>query len=214
MLRLKLISFACAGAILLACGQSDATHTQPADNTETMVVQKLDVTAMSNKTAPKWNMVAQHSTLQFSAQQEGKTFSGNIKSFDAEIYFDAEDLEGSAVLVRVPIGEIDAKDSDRNATLPGKAWFSVKQFPEAVYRANKFSKSGEGEYLAEGTLSLKGIEKPLNLPFSLQIDDNKAIMTSQVSLDRTDWNIGEDPWHTDEWVSRSVTLNIKVHAEK
>ncbi len=214
MLRLKLISFACVGVILLACGQSDAMHSQASETSDAVAAQGNDIASTSHKTTLKWNVIAEQSTLGFSAEQEGKAFSGEFKAFDADIYFDPDNLAESAVVIRVPIAEIDAKDNDRNATLPGKAWFSVKQFPEGVYKANKFSKTGEGQYIAEGTLSLKGIDKPLNLPFSLMIEQGQAIMTSQVVLDRTDWGIGEDPWHTDEWVSTSVTLNVKVVATK
>jgi len=64
------------------------------------------------------------------------------------------------------------------------------------------------------SLMLKGKDQPLELPFSLIIESGRAVMTSNVILDRTNWSVGEDPWNTDEWVSKNVTLDILITATK
>jgi len=66
--------------------------------------------------------------------------------------------------------------------------------------------------LAKGALSLKGVSIPVDLPFDLALDDNKAVMTSSYEMDRTKWDVGAAPWDTDEWVSRTVMLDIQVTA--
>ena len=48
----------------------------------------------------------------------------------------------------------------------------------------------EPGYLALGTLTLRGESRPVNLPFSLSIDGNRATMTGQTTLDRRDFGIG------------------------
>jgi len=56
------------------------------------------------------------------------------------------------------------------------------------------------------------VSVPIDLPFNLALDEQKAVMTSTYEMDRTKWNVGAAPWDTDEWVSRSVMLNIQVTA--
>jgi hypothetical protein len=63
-------------------------------------------------------------------------------------------------------------------------------------------------------LTLKGISVPLDLPFDLEVTGDIAVMTSTVEMDRTKWSVGAAPWDTDEWVSRSVKLDLKVTAQK
>lgn len=209
MTRSKVL-FLCAVLLgISACGQNGALNTASAQETS-IVENAVDTPAPSTAL---WTVVAEQSHIKFTAEQEGKPFTGEFTVFDAEIYFDAANLPSSNVTVTVPLNQVEAGSNDRNATLPGKVWFSSKKFPEAVFQSSDISKVDEGNYLAVGTLSLKGISKPFELPFALTMGD-EALMTSQISLDRTIWNVGEDPWHTDDWVSKDVTLDIQVTAKR
>jgi polyisoprenoid-binding protein YceI len=186
---------------LVACGQGSAVNTASAQ----------EAVAMPTPASMKWAVIEDRSHIKFTAKQEGKPFTGEFTVFDADINFDPEDLTNSAVTVTIPLKQVEAGNNDRNATLPGKAWFSTKKFPEAVFKSSDITLAEDGSYVAKGELSLKGLSKPLDLPFSLTIGD-EAVMTSQITLDRTLWNVGEDPWNTDEWVSKEVVLDIQVTA--
>lgn len=165
------------------------------------------------KTDMMWEINQEGSHLKFTAQQEGKDFTGEFETFSGTIAFDPDAPETSAVEIEIPLGSIDAGSTDRNSTVPGKVWFSTKKFPTAVFASDDISRDGDA-YLAKGSLTLKGQSVPFELPFTLNVDKDQAVMTSEVTMDRTDWNVGSKPWDTDEWVSRSVTLNIQVTADK
>ncbi len=199
MSRFKIFSTSFAVLALMACGQASSVDVASAQN------DTQSATDMS------WTVVQDESHLKFTAKQEGKPFTGEFGSFDADIKFDPDNLEASTVSVTIPLAQVDAGTRDRNSTLPDNVWFSTKKFPEAVFESSDISSVGGNDYLAKGTLTLKGISKDLDLPFSLDITD-QAVMTSNVTLDRTLWNVGEDPWNTDEWVSQAVELDIKVVA--
>lgn len=205
MARFKFLYLTVAAVAFSACGAQ-------ADVPMEREIQKT----VSTQTAPvsAWTILSDSSHLKFTAKQEGVEFTGEFPVFEADIKFDPDNLEGSSVNVTVPLKQVDAGTGDRNSTLPGQAWFATKKFPEAVYTSNEISKTEEGLYIAKGVLKLKGTEKPLDLPFKLKIEGQTAEMKSQLSLDRTSWNVGEDPWNTDEWVSKVVTLDISVTAEK
>jgi polyisoprenoid-binding protein YceI len=70
----------------------------------------------------------------------------------------------------------------------GPEFFDVAAHPTAVFAA-AIRREGEG-YLAEGTLTLRGVEKPLTLPFTLALEGESARMEGRVSLDRRDFGIG------------------------
>jgi len=163
--------------------------------------------------AANWDIQADGSHIQFSAEQEGKTFTGEFTEFSGVINFDPAAPETGSVRITVPLKSVDAGSKDRTSTLPDKVWFSAKAFPDAVYTSSDISAQGDG-YIAKGELTLKGTSVPLDLPFTLDLDGSVAVMTSSVEMDRTLWNVGAAPWDTDEWVSRAVKLDLKVTAEK
>lgn len=195
--------------------QNPAVDNPAVDNPAVVAPVAAPIAAPSapvSQAAKVWAVDSDASHLKFSALQEGERFDGEFKTFTANIKFSPDNLEDSSLSVTVPISGADAGSADRNSTLPGKVWFSVKKFPDAVYTANDFVKIQDGQYEAQGALTMKGVSKPLTLPFSLQINGNTALMTSKLNMNRNNWNIGETPWNTDEWVSTEVTLDIQITA--
>ena len=170
----------------LASTQIETTSQTPVSSTQTA---RPDVHV--------WVVDVGASHLKFSALQEGEPFEGAFKTFTADIKFHPDNLAASSVTVTVPISGADAGSTDRNSTLPGKAWFSAKKFPDAVFTATTFKSMGEGAYDAVGELTIKG---------------DTAVMSAALEMNRNDWNIGAKPWNTDEYVSTGVKLDILVTA--
>ncbi|MEM7669602.1 MAG: YceI family protein [Pseudomonadota bacterium] len=162
---------------------------------------------------PNYAVVMEESALRFSGTQEGSPFEGSFGEFDADIRFDADDLDSSQVRVSIPLASIDAGSGDRNSTLPDAVWFDSRNFPTAVFESDDISRDGDG-YVANGTLSLKGAEAPVPLFFTLEEDARgRTVMRGDATLDRTDWNVGASPWDTGEYVGHAVELDVVVVAE-
>ena len=164
-------------------------------------------------TAPSWGIQADASHIHFSALQEGETFTGKFEAFSGVIQFDPDNPETGSVKISIPLKSVDAGSNDRNSTLPAKLWFSAKAFPVATFTSNEITRQGDG-FLAKGELTLKGKSLPIDLPFDLNIGEDTAVMTGRVDMDRTLWDVGAAPWDTDEWVSRNVSLDIRVTAKR
>lgn len=204
MLVLRILSFSVFALCLTGCGQPQDVSQASAQD-ETAVAQQ----------ETNWTVVKEESFIKFSALQQGKEFEGEFTEFDADILFHPDNLNKSEVTVKIPLQSADAGDSERNNTLPGKAWFSAKSYPVAIFRSDSIIETEEGAYSAIGSLSIKGTMRDIELPFSLSSSkesDGKVVMTGSMTLDRTHWNIGEDPWNTGEWVSRDIKLNIQITA--
>ncbi len=187
------------------CAEAQSTDINSADTKQIEQVQ--------SSSAANWDIQVNGSHIKFMATQEGKPFSGAFSEFSGTIKFDPEIPETGHVKITIPLKAVDAGSNDRNSTLPSKVWFSAKKFPEATFTSENISKQGDG-FLAKGELMLKGVSVPLDLPFTLKIDGNQAVMTGAVDMDRTLWGVGAAPWDTDEWVSRTVSLDIQVTATR
>ena len=191
----------CLGTALAGCGNANSTETS-ADQT-----RQAAQTAITGN----WDIVAEASHIHFTAKQEGEPFTGEFSEFSGLINFDPDALEDSYVRIEIPLASVDAGTKDRNSTLPGKVWFSSKAFPVAIYESSEIVSVGES-YEARGSLTMKGVSLPVSLSFDLEIAGDRAEMTGQTTLDRTEWQVGADPWHTDEWVSKNVKLDVKIEA--
>ncbi len=64
-----------------------------------------------------------------------------------------------------------------------------------------------------GTLSIRGVSKAVQLPFTLTITGNKADMNGSLVIDRSLWSIGAGSWQ-DHSVDPNVTVKVKLSATK
>lgn len=160
-----------------------------------------------------YRVIAEDSAIRVSALQQGERFEGGFSEFDVAIRFDPDDLEGSRVVARIPVRSLDLGHADRNDAVPGKVWFNAGAHPVATFVSDSISRDGDG-YVAQGDLTVKGLRRPVRLPFTLTQDGDRTVMNGGVELDRNTWNLGEAPWDTEEWVSRAVQVDITLTAEE
>lgn len=144
----------------------------------------------------------------------GKSFTGRCSTFVADIAFDPEALDASAVTVTIDMVSCLTGETQKDEYLPQEGWFNVEDYPKAVFEATSFSKKGEGEYLAEGTLTLRGETKPVTLPFALDIDGDKAHVTGETVLNRLDFGVGGGQLASPEVAGPDVTVRIDLTATK
>ena len=196
-----------SSAIGFAVSLSACSNASSADQ----VTAAADIVTVSASISGNWDIQSDDSHIRFTAKQEGTPFTGEFENFTGVINFDPAAPETGAVEIIIPLASVDAGSNDRNSTLPGKIWFSVKKFPSAVFTSTDIA-AVDGAYVAKGALNLKGSSVPVSLPFTLDIDGDVAVMTSNLTIDRTLWDVGAAPWNTDEWVSRDVELDIQVTA--
>ena len=55
--------------------------------------------------------------------------------------------------------------------MTGPDWFHSGRFPGAVFRSARIAKSGDGGWRAEGRLTIKGVTRPLTLPFRFEAEE-------------------------------------------
>ena len=203
MMKILALPLFVADLSVASCSQAqdtaELTSSVPAQSTQS---------AVSN-----WTVINDESHVTFTTTQQGSEFTGRFNDFIAAINFDATNIDAASVTAQIDLSSVDAGDKDRNGALPGKEWFYIKKFPEAVFQSSEFSKTDDNSYAAKGTLSIKGVSQPLTLPFTLDTENNVANMQGTVTLDRTLWELGSGAWSTDEWVSTSVVVDVKITAE-
>lgn len=161
---------------------------------------------------PVWDINYETSHIRFIGDQAGAEFEGTWETWSATLQFSADDLANSAFDVTVDTASGNTRDADRDSTLRDPEWFDVVNFPEAYFRANAFSASGDGGYVADGQLIIKGAAAPAALTFSVEADGNSRILTGSAALRRLEHGVGTGEWEDTTWVSDEVRVEVHVEA--
>ncbi|SDW32688.1 cytochrome b/b6 domain-containing protein [Litoreibacter albidus] len=132
----------------------------------------------------------QDGTLAITVRQLGSDVQGSFADWTAAIDFSEEpDADGrhGSVEVQIAVGSLSLGSVTAQAM--GADFLDASAHDTAVFKADILADLDT--YIAKGTLTLKGIASPVELPFSLNIDGDTAIMQGQTRLNRTSFNVGE-----------------------
>lgn len=164
--------------------------------------------------AAAWTVDKAASKVGFASTFDGTAFTGSFRRWDAAIRFDPANLAGSSVTATFDMTSAATGEAERDKALPEADWFNAKAFPKATFTATSFKALGGGKYTAAGNLTIRGISKPLTLPFTLVITGDTAKMTSSVGINRLAFGVGQGDWKTTEVVPGTVTVNINLTARR
>lgn len=154
------------------------------------------------------------STLSFATSWGGSAIQGRFDKWTADVLFSPEALDGSKVAVAIDMGSAKTGDEQRDATLPSGDWFDAAAHPKATFTATKFSKTGEGRFVAHGKLEMRGVSRPVDLPFRLKIDGDTASVSGVTSLDRTAFGVGQGEWQNTDQIPAKVSVSLSLKAKR
>ena len=153
------------------------------------------------------------SSLAFETTFEGEALPGTFGRFDVVFDFDPGRPADADLRVTVDLLAGDMGDEDMNEVLFDVAWLHVGKYPEAVYTSDTILEQAPDSYIAEGALRLKGAERRVSVPFSFRNSDERAEMSGEVVLRRTDFDVGSGEWSTGDSIGLDVRLRFDVKLE-
>ncbi len=179
-----------------------------------LLLLALALPGFASAAPPAWTVDKASSSLKFSSSLGGEAFSGAFRRWDADIRFDPADLAHSSVAVTIDVASAGTANTDRDQALPTAAFFDAPAFPKATYVARSFTALGPNRYAAAGVLTLRGVAKPLTLPFTLVITGPAAKMSGQVAINRLAFGVGQNEWKATTTLPAAVQLTISLNAKR
>ncbi|SFS47480.1 Cytochrome b561 [Sulfitobacter marinus] len=137
--------------------------------------------------ASEWTV--QDGTIGVTVSQFGSAVEGSFSDWTSAISFDETVTEGKAGNVTTTIAIPSLTLGSVTDQAMGADFFNAENFPTATFAADITVTNGE--YLADGTLTIKDQSVPVSLPFSLTIDGDTATMQATTTLDRRAFAIGD-----------------------
>ncbi len=147
------------------------------------------------------------STLGFASTFEGVKFAGAFKQFSARIAFDSAHPQACTLDATITLASADTGNADRDKMLPTADFFDVARFPTATYRGADCTPAGPGRYRAQGTLTLRGVSKPVPLTLQWRMQGAGALLTLDANVPRLTFGVGSGQWADPS----AIGLNVAVH---
>jgi polyisoprenoid-binding protein YceI len=106
---------------------------------------------------------AVHSSVAFSVRHFTSKVPGRFNKFEGTIVVDPKDLATTQIDVSIDVASIDTAIADRDGHLKSPDFFDVAKHPKATFKSTKVTPAGPGRAKIEGTLTLRGVSKPVVL---------------------------------------------------
>ncbi len=164
-----------------------------------------------------------HSIIGFSIRHlEINWVEGRFKDFSGTIHYDDSDVTKSSVEFAAKVESIDTGVEPRNKHLRTADFFEVEKYPEMTFKSTSVERNGKDSYILHGDLTLKGVTKPVALPFTVAgaVKDPWGNMRfgidAHTKINRRDFgiNYGNALASGGLDVGNEVTINLQLEAVK
>jgi polyisoprenoid-binding protein YceI len=110
-----------------------------------------------------WALDPAHSGVYFKVRHLGLTnVRGEFNTFDAALNV-GDGLESTSFTATIDITSVDTNQPDRDTHLKTTDFFSADEHPTMTFESTSIKDAGEGEYEADGNLTINGITQPVHL---------------------------------------------------
>ena len=164
-----------------------------------------------------------HSVIAFAIKHnEIALVRGRFREFSGKINFNDADITKSSVEVTAKVESINTGVDRRDAHLRTADFFDVATYPEMTFKSTHVEKKGNNQYVLHGDLALRGITKPVAIPFTLAgaIKDGQGNtrfgVAGQTTINRRDFGVtwGKTMENGGLDVGNEVMIDLQLEAVK
>lgn len=165
--------------------------------------------------ADEYKIDPNHSSVNFAVTHlMVSTVNGRFTAFEGKILFDEKDVTKSSVTVNIKTASVNTDNTSRDNDLRSPGFFDAEKFPEITFQSKSVEKKGN-DYVAHGTLTIKGVAKDVDLPFELKGPADAGRMGkvmgahANLTINRQDYTVSKAPGVVGNDVK--IDLNVEAH---
>ncbi len=143
---------------------------------------------------------------------------GTFDKVDGTIVYDAKNMANSSVSVTIETASVNTRTENRDNDLRSDHFFDAANHPTITFKSKKIVKKGE-QWVAVGDLTMRGVTKEIELPFTLSGPVNnpwgKAVIAVSASteINRQDYGVSWNKTLDSGGVLVGDTVKIEIEAE-
>ena len=173
--------------------------------------------------AGTWTLDPAHTRIGFVARHAMVTkVRGAFNEFEGTAVVDTDDVSKSSAVVTIKAASIDTRNAQRDEHLRSNDFLSMDEHPEITFVSTAVEQTGEAEFALTGDLTIKGVTKPVTVPFTYEgaatdpFGNVRVGFEGAVTINRKDygvtWNAALETGGV--LVSEKIVLEFEVSAVK
>ena len=170
--------------------------------------------ALQSAWAADWRMDPTSSRLEFTATFEKTPAPGVFHRFDVKLDLEPSTPDTGRLDVMIDVASADMSSADINKAIAGGEWFDFARFGQAEFHSSEIRRTQANAFTARGTLSLKGVRQPVEVPFSFRESGGGATMEGSFVVKRGAFGIGTGEWTATDVIGADVTVTFRVRLRK
>jgi len=162
------------------------------------------LTLLMSFTAADLKPVDADGSVTFTIKNFGVNTTGEFKGLKGTIKWDAQNPANSSFDVSVDVNTINTGIDIRDNDLKKETYFNAEKFPTINFVSTAVSANS-----VTGNLTIKGVTKEINLPFTATPRGNGYLFEGKFSINRKDFGVGGGSFV----LSDHVDVELKVQAQ-
>ena len=139
---------------------------------------------------PEWWINNRKSSITFTVNAKIETVTGKFRKFwTNKVKYKPGQAESLSGRVVIDVKSLYTKKSKRDRNLRSEKFFDVENHPYAIVTVRKVTKDSEGDYYADITLRIRGVERKYNVPVKIELDSKRFMVRGAFLVDRTKFKI-------------------------
>ena len=145
--------------------------------------------------AGTWTIDQVHSEVGFTVRHMMVSkVRGRFGAFSGQIVTGENPVQ-SSVTAEIDLTSIDTNNDQRDEHIRSADFFEVETYPTMSYRSTGIREDGDGGYLVDGELTLKGVTKPVELQLEIggfgpdAFGGYRAGFSAQATINRRDFGV-------------------------
>ncbi|MCU0352253.1 MAG: YceI family protein [Cytophagales bacterium] len=150
----------------------------------------------------------QSATVKFSIRNAGIKVNGTFGGFGGTIRFDPAQPGQGQIEASVDARTIDTGINARDNHLRKAEYFDVASHPRITLKSVRLAAVGTGKYNGVFQLTLKGVAKEVEIPFTFTEANGTGVFAGSFKIDRRTYDVGGNSWVMGD----EVTIDISMKA--
>ena len=166
--------------------------------------------------AERWFADPQKSEIEFGGEMVDGPVTGTFSRYWVDMNFDPKALEKAYINVRIDTTSVSTEKAKRDSVLRQQQWLYTTLFPDARFAATNISTADGINYLATGTLTLRGVTGPVDFEFTFERDTeyDYAQLVGTARIKRLDFGVGQGQWLDTSIVGNPVKIVVVLYMRR
>lgn len=160
-----------------------------------------------------YEVVPNRSWVRFEITQGDSIIRAEFKQYKVEALFHPHNAAAGKIKVVIPLASVSSASQDLVANVVKPEWWDAAVFPEAVFESQEIVALSPGHFVARGALTLKGIQKPVEIHFMyMRLDDRSAMIEGTTIVNRLEFGVGRGEWEKTGVIKSQVMVKFRLEA--